>query len=241
MPLTPEELYLQLGSLVAEMPDLANGPITPEVNRWMGRACALVNQVDPFRIEFSSLIGTACQHLSGDLRETNAQSIASIVYQALARAELDAPARLQGKFITVGSHLDAYASVGRVLALAKTRVLMIDPFADINIVEYAMHAPSEVPVQVLADAKKHKDTLKPAVEKWARQFQGKRPPLEVRLAPVNTLHDRLIIVDGSVYDLGQSFNQLAKSAPTSFERSDGDTAREKMDWYLATWETATPL
>jgi hypothetical protein len=144
MPLSPEELYLQLGNLVADMRDLAHAPITPEMNRWLGRACAL-----------------------------------------------------------------------------------IDPFADIDIVEYAMHAPSEVSVQVLADAKKHKDTLKPAVEKWALQFQGKRPPLEVRLAPVNTLHDRLIIVDGVVWDLGQSFNQLAKSAPTSFERSDGDTAREK--------------
>ena len=42
MSLTPEQLYLQLGSLVAEMPDLASGPITPEMNQWLGRAAALV-------------------------------------------------------------------------------------------------------------------------------------------------------------------------------------------------------
>ena len=42
MSLTPEALYFQLGSLVDEMPDLANGPITPEMNRWLGRAAALV-------------------------------------------------------------------------------------------------------------------------------------------------------------------------------------------------------
>jgi hypothetical protein len=33
MSITPEQLYLQLGKLVAEMPDLATGPITPEVNK----------------------------------------------------------------------------------------------------------------------------------------------------------------------------------------------------------------
>ena len=40
--LTPEQLYLQLGSLVTEMPDLGSGPITREMNQWLGRAAALV-------------------------------------------------------------------------------------------------------------------------------------------------------------------------------------------------------
>jgi hypothetical protein len=44
MPLSPEELYLQLCNLVAEMPDLVSAPITPDMNRWLGRACALVEQ-----------------------------------------------------------------------------------------------------------------------------------------------------------------------------------------------------
>jgi hypothetical protein len=239
MPLSPEELYLQLGKLVANMPDLAHGPFTPEMNRWLARACTLAEEALD---ELGAMqLQLACQNLSGPLREIDAQTIALYVHRALAKVELIAPARVQGRFITAGSPLDAYATVGRVLGLATTRVLMVDPYADVNIIEYAMHVPSQVSVQVLADAKKYKDTLKPAAEKWARQFQGKRPPLEVRLAPVKTLHDRLIIVDGGVWDLGQSFNQLAESAPTAFERSDNDTAGEKLEWYLATWETATPL
>jgi hypothetical protein len=32
MSLTPEELYFELGRLMAEMPELATGPITPEIN-----------------------------------------------------------------------------------------------------------------------------------------------------------------------------------------------------------------
>jgi len=32
MLLTPEKLYLELGRLIAEMPELASGPITSECN-----------------------------------------------------------------------------------------------------------------------------------------------------------------------------------------------------------------
>jgi len=42
MAMSPEELYLLLGTLIEEMPDLATGPITNDVNRWLGRAVALV-------------------------------------------------------------------------------------------------------------------------------------------------------------------------------------------------------
>jgi hypothetical protein len=66
MPLpSPEALYLQLGNLVAEMPDLANGPITPEMNRWLGRAAALV-ELAPCKAKQISLLrrkkqaGPAC-------------------------------------------------------------------------------------------------------------------------------------------------------------------------------------
>ena len=38
MSLTPEEAYFQLGRLVAEMPDLAAGAITPETKAWLARA-----------------------------------------------------------------------------------------------------------------------------------------------------------------------------------------------------------
>jgi hypothetical protein len=152
------------------MPDLANGPITPEVNRWLGRACALVPKVDAFKADFASL-GPACQGLGGPLQKMNAQIIASIVHQALAMAELDAPARVQGAFIAAGHTLDAYAAVGRVLGSAQSDVLMIDPYADEKAVtEYAVQAPETVTVRLLADETYYKPTLRPAMEKWAQQY-----------------------------------------------------------------------
>ena len=109
MSLTPEALYLQLGSLVAEMPDLANGPITPEVNRWLGRAITLVEATGAD----TAALKTAVQFLAiPDVREFNAQGIAATVHAALAKAELEAPAAVQGSFIAAGHTFDALRSRG---------------------------------------------------------------------------------------------------------------------------------
>ena len=46
MLLTPETLYFELGRLIGEMPELASGPITPEVQRWLVSARALCEKVE---------------------------------------------------------------------------------------------------------------------------------------------------------------------------------------------------
>jgi hypothetical protein len=244
MPLTPEELYLRLGALVDEMPDL-RGPLTPEAHKWLGRACTLVAQVDPSKAAYTTTIQVACQMLTTlGTRETNAQTITVIVHQALAEAELDAPARVQGMFIAAGHTLDAYAAVGQALSTANASVLLVDPFADVKIVtHYAVLAAENIAVRVLTDAVAHKSTLKPAAENWQKQFKQTRPPLEVRLALAGSLHDRLIVVDDvTAYTLGQSFNRLAERAHTSIVRVDEpETRKLKIDAYLTMWQSATPL
>jgi hypothetical protein len=118
-----------------------------------------------------------------------------------------------------------------------------DPYADEKIVtEYALLAPESVAVRILADAADHKKTLKPAAERWAQQFGKARAPLEVRLAPTKTLHDRLIIVDNAnVWGIGQSFNKLAQRAHTSLVRMDSETGALKNAAYLEMWRKATVL
>ena len=76
------------------------------------------------------MLRVVSQNLLGVLREANAHTIAVIVHEALAKAELNAPATAQGSFIAAGSTFDAFAAVGKVLAEAKTDVLMVDPYAD---------------------------------------------------------------------------------------------------------------
>jgi hypothetical protein len=161
--LTPEALYLQLGSLVAQMPDLANGPITPEMNQWLGRAAALIEEAGDQAS--ATRLQNCAQFLDSINRALNAQAIAAIVHHALAKAELKAPAAVQGTFIAAGQ-----------LGTAKTDVLMVDPYADEKaLTDYAVLAPDQVSVRLLADQADYKKSLKPAAERWVQQFGQTRP------------------------------------------------------------------
>jgi hypothetical protein len=99
--LKPEELYLQLGRLVEEMPDLSTGPITPDVNKWLGRACALVEQVGDTVATVQ--IRTACEFLTGVNRELTAQSIVTIVHTSL-EGGVERPRSRTGRFYFGRAH-----------------------------------------------------------------------------------------------------------------------------------------
>jgi hypothetical protein len=71
---------------------------------------------------------------------------------------------------------------------------------------------------------------------------GTPRPLEERLTPARSLHDRLLVVDGtSVWTFGQSLNAIAVRAPTSLVRVDSETAALKVAAYSDMWAAATPL
>jgi hypothetical protein len=239
--LTPEALYLHLRNLVAEMPDLAHGAITPETRKWLGRATALVelmgDQVETIKLH------VVTENLTGPLHDRNAETITAVVHRALARAELKAPAAFHGSFIVAGNTFAAFAAVKKILGEARSDVLMVDPYADANAVtDYAALAPENVSVRLLGDQspRKRKPALKPAVDRWVHDY-GTTRPLEVRLA-VADVHDRLIVVDGkTVWALGQSFNRLAEHAHTTLLRVPQEIAPEKIAAYETMWVAAVPL
>lgn len=240
MNIAPEAIYLQLGHLVAEMPDLANAPITQDLNQWLGRASALVREVG--NLADIAAINVAANHLTGVLRETNAQTIAAIVHRALAVAEMNAPAGTRGAFVAAGSAFDAFTAVGKVLARAKADILIVDPFADGKALsDFAVQAPEGVTIRILADEKERKTTLKPGAENWIKQFSTSRP-LDVRLAPHRALHDRLIILDGTeAWSLTQSLNAFAARSPASIIRMGEEIAAMKVAAYEPLWQAAQPL
>ena len=223
------------------MPDFGGpGPVGNEANAWLGRAAALVDQccgtVD--RISLS----TAAKHLGGALHEQNVQTVKSIVYAALGYAELAAPLSVQGSFIQAGGTFDAFVAFGMAVETATEIVMIVDPYADAKaLTNFAVQVPEGVVVRILADAEYRKATLKPAAEFWQAQHSFSRP-LEVRLTPKKTLHDRLIIVDSKlVWTLGQSLNAIAARAPTSIIRVDPETAALKVAAYESLWTVATPI
>lgn len=240
MSLSPENLYLQLGQLVAEMPDLANSPITQELNQWLGRASALVRECG--NLADSVAVDVAVNNLHGALRETNAQTIATTVHRALAIAEIRAPVGAKGAFIAAGSSFDAFSAIGKVLARAKGDILIVDPYADGKaLTDFAVQASQGISIRILAGENEHKPTLAPAAQNWAKQFASSRP-LEVRLAPARTLHDRLIILDeAEAWSLTQSLNAFASRSPATIVRVDAEITAMKITAYQPLWIAGKPL
>jgi hypothetical protein len=241
MILSPEALYLQLGRLVADMPDWeVPGPVSHEANTWLGRAAALVEQHAD--LADRAAFRVAAQNLDGVLRASNVQTIKSIVYAALARAELAAPLSVQGAFIQAGGTFDAFVAFGKAVETATIAVMIVDPYADAKaLTDFAVQVPDGVAVRILADGEYHKATLRPAMQSWKTQHGASRQ-LEVRLTPKKALHDRLILVDDRlVWTLGQSLNAIAVRAPTSIVRVDSETAALKVVAYAGMWAAATPI
>jgi len=242
MKIDPESLYLQLGQLVTAMPDLmAENWAVPDVQLWLGRASALVEASG----NFGDIAGfnVATQNLGSSIHAQHVQAITAIIYRSLARAELAAPAALRGQFIAAGDTLSAFAAVSKVFERAKRDLLLIDGYADHTIItDFAVTAPDGVNVRILAaDKEARKQVMRPAVERWAKQFEASRQ-LSVRVAPAATLHDRLIFVDmNEVWVLGQSFNGIAQRSHTSLVRTDTDLAAQKLAAYDAIWNDAKPL
>ncbi len=86
---TPEALYLQLGRLVAEMPDLSiAGAVSDEVNVWLGRAQALVEVAGVGIDHIQFQVAAHGLDSVSVLRTGHVQTIKAILHSALARAEL---------------------------------------------------------------------------------------------------------------------------------------------------------
>lgn len=208
----PQALYVQLGRLVEGMPQL-DGPFTREVQQWLGRIHALLTASGDTKdiVEFDLTVQGLAKSEIQWKRADAAQRIRTIVFRALSKAELKAPATAQGAFIPAGSAFDALAAVAKVLQAAQQDVLIVDPYLDARVLmDFAPLAPEGVLLRLLADQASVYPSLAPAVQRWIEQHGPKRP-LEARLSPRRELHDRLMVIDGSeAWSLTQSFKNLAE-------------------------------
>lgn len=242
MSIDPETLYLQLGHLVATMPDFESSAYDgAEVHRWLGRVSALLERSGQ-RADATALnVKVEMLQMLGPKRVGD--GVSQIMHRALARAEMAAPAAAQGAFIAAGDTFTAFAAVAKLFKRAKRDLLLVDGYADASILtDYAVTAPEGVEVRVLtAFRESRRDILRPAVERWANQY-GTARPLLVRMVPAASLHDRLILVDGvEAWIAGQSFNAMAERSHTSIVRADAELAAMKVTAYEVMWQDAQPL
>jgi hypothetical protein len=238
---TPEALYHQLTRLRNEMPP-TDQLGKASASKWMGRALALVDAVEGSTMEVINLRAYFDHVNRQGASALTANMIAQVIDTVIARVELKLPAEQQGAFIPAGGVFDGYQAVSKALAAAKKNVFLIDPYGDDTLIsDFVPLAPEGLPVFVMSDEQYAKPSLKPAAERWIAQWKQKRP-LEVRLAPARSLHDRLIVIDGdTAWVVGQSFKDLAKRAHTSLVRMDPDSAALKINAHIAMWQTATKV
>jgi hypothetical protein len=239
-------LYAQLGRLIESMPNLLQKlpfnkttymSLGPTELMWLGRAEALVAEALGLagELEFKTINQNSAQY-----RDWWAAEIPKILYRALAQVEMELPAPSTGAFIPAGNAFDALKAVQRIFSLAKTDVLVVDPYLDDKILtEFALFVQETLTIRLLADASAVKATLFPSLRSWKKQY-GSGRPVTAKLAPARSLHDRLIIIDSMrIWTVGQSFRDLAVRAPTSFVEADSETAALKIAAYGAIWETAS--
>jgi len=240
----PQALYTQLGRLIESAPNFGGASrLTAEQHKWLGQAHALVTQAGA--IADAVTIAQSVPNLTNGMAVTRAraqEAILGAVYRALATAELAAPANAQGAFIPAGNAFDAHVAFAKVFGAATKEVLIVDPYMDDKaLTEFGVLAPEGTTIRLLSDERTFKPALPPAVAKWREQYKISRP-LEAKLAPPSSLHDRLVIVDQrDVWVLTQSTNAFATRAPASIVRVDPETAALKLAAYVTVWTASKPL
>lgn len=244
LPIDSTGALRRLQTLVQTQPNLRSilddYSFPPETLIWLGQLDAIVDAMK--RIADSTALRIATNQLVKTQGQSGAGEIRALLYRVLAAAELAAPASEQGAFIAAGNEFDGYAVITKVLASAQQNLLVIDPYMDGKALTDFLSGASElVSLRVLTDEAFAKPTLAPAVERWRSQF-GQTRPLEVRLAPARSLHDRLIIVDErEAWSLTQSLKNFAERAHASVLKADAETAGLKISAYILIWTNSRTI
>lgn len=245
MKVDPELLYRRLGALLADIPNLEvvddNWNLLPESSRWLSAAEAVVDAYGDLAISVafksyrSSLIKTLNSRVC-------AREIEMALRDIFARLELIMPAGVTGAFIAAGDEFDSFAVLSKLIRTAKTDVLIVDPYLDAScLTDFGGALNEATTLRLLADSSGVRSDLAPAVTRWGRQF-GSANPVELRISPARTLHDRLIIIDGSkAWVLTQSIKDFAKRSPATIQQVGEEIAALKIPAFEDHWARASPV
>lgn len=239
-------MYHRIGELLGTVPDFtaerAVGQLSQSSHMWLARAHAYVEQILG-GLEAAD-VKSATQLIIGFKTNTTAsQVVLAALYRAFATLELKVSPGLQGSYIPVGDSFAALQAITSVLRQATTDAFVVDPYLDGSfLTTFGNAVPETVPLRLMTEVEsRYLDNLREAVRRWQDSFQEQRP-IEVRLAPRRSLHDRLIMLDRSrVWVAGQSFKDFANRSPTTVLAASRDISVAKVDAFSALWEGATPI
>jgi len=139
----------------------------------------------------------------------------------------------------IGRGPDAYIVMRRLLGTATHDALLVEPEATAKILtDYAILAPEQMTVRLLADEARYKPSLMGGVQRWQQRFGDSRK-LMVRLASANTLYEQILLLDGERgWVSGAPFSHLARKTNTTLVRMRPEEEARKIAVYAELWEQA---
>ncbi len=230
----PEVLLAQLRATLERAPDLERySPTSREQVMWLGQAHALINRWD--RVEAMAFQMAADALPMEFVRASNIAKIFGVLHRAIADLELRVPQKGQVVF-AAGEVYDFFRELNRVIASADTAIFIVDPYLDASVFDqYLSSRKANVTARLLLD--KNAAAIKPAVEKYIQQHGT---VLEARSS--NTIHDRVIFIDGYVcWIVGQSLKDAAKAKPTYLAPLAPDVVPAKLADYEAIWAQSNAI
>lgn len=239
---TPSAGLAEARDLVATIPPLETCDLAaPEVQRWIGRSCSLVDEFGDFmdKISFNSSARTLAAAL---LRAGSAHEMRALLHKTMANLEQRVGEQKGAEFIKAKDVFGGFVSILDTIRRATRTVWIVDPYMDETILrDYGAAVPERVLLRLLTTKREQNATIVPAVQKWQQTYREQRP-VEGRLAPKRRLHDRFIAIDGKeVWLLSQSLREFAEQAPATVVLFDPSLAADKLDAYEAIWQEAQAL
>jgi hypothetical protein len=150
--MSPEALYMQLGQLIAEMPNFViSRQLTPDKQLWLGRAVALI-EAGGSTLDAIELMDAA-KRLDGPTTEYGATTQIELPSSSIVRSrELNSkrPRPHKAPLFRPGMCSTRLRVVGEILGEAEGDVLIVDRYANNKVLtDFAVLAPDNVTMRLL--------------------------------------------------------------------------------------------
>ena len=167
----------------------------------------IINVFVALRHTYSSIAGVLQRLGTIEVKQIEADKKFDAIFDALDRSKL-----LPCGILPANSEYDSIRMVSRLIAQAKSELLIVDPYADVTLLDILSEKTPGVTVRLVC-----KDRGKPTrseIEKFNRQYKG------LTVEHSDSFHDRYILIDNSeLHNLGSSINHLGCRV-TNYSTSD---------------------
>lgn len=227
----------ELRAVDTSMPKFSGYEVLSEEElAWLGRAYAAVHQWSSFE---SAGVKTATDWLGmPGMIEQNLNKIRACIKRGIADLELKirlTPTSTQQVY-GPGAVYDFFNDLARIIRSSTRDILIADPYMDAEIFDlYLTECSSATSVRLLA--KNSAPNLKAAAAKFCSQKN-----ISIQIRQSTSFHDRVILHDGTtVWVIGQSLKDAAKSKVTYLAPLSSDVANLKIDFYEQVWQAGKAI